>query len=173
MGGTFTVLDYCILALFIPPIISGIIKGFVSQAVSLIAIIVGIWAAYSFSDIFSPYLKNCFRSDSSLINLLSFAIIFIVILIIGYFAGKLASKFIKLIMLGWLDKLLGALFAIIKCAVIISVLIYILNSLNTHLNFIPQSTLSQSKVYTFVGKIAPKIYPYFEQIPGVRELMDI
>jgi membrane protein required for colicin V production len=76
-------------------------------------------------------------------------------------------------MLGWLDKLLGALFASLKFAIILSVLIYILNTLNTHLNFISQSTLSQSKVYTFVGKIAPKIYPYFEQIPDVKELMDI
>ncbi|HRT34136.1 MAG TPA: CvpA family protein, partial [Bacteroidales bacterium] len=83
------------------------------------------------------------------------------------------SRFIKLIMLGWLDKLLGALLAILKCAVIISVLIYILNSLNTHLNFIPQSILSQSKVYSFVGKIAPKIYPYFEKIPDIKELVDI
>lgn len=171
MGASLTILDYCMIALFIPAIISGLIKGFIEQAASLLALLAGIWAAYSFSDLLSPYLKDWFGTESSMVNLLSFIVIFIVILILGRLAGKLASKLMEIAMLGWIDKLLGVVFAILKTALILSVLIYILNSLDHYLDFLPKWTISQSKFYLFLQDIAPKIFPYFRDLPGLDEIV--
>ncbi len=159
------------IALFIPAIISGLIKGFVEQAASLLAVLAGIWAAYSFSDILSPYFKDWFGTESSMVNLLSFIVIFIVVLILGRLVGKLASKLMEIAMLGWIDKLLGVVFAILKTALILSILIYILNSLDHYFDFLPKWTISQSKFYLFLQDIAPSIFPYFRELPGLDEII--
>jgi len=171
MGSSLTILDICLLALFIPAVISGIMKGFVYQAASLIALLLGIWAAYNFSGMISPILKSWFGSDSTMINILAFVIIFVVVLILVTLVGKLASKLLEIVLLGWLDKILGALFAILKTAFIISIIIYILNSLDTHLEFLPKWTISQSKVYLFLQEIAPKTFPYFQDLPEINDII--
>ena len=79
----------------------------------------------------------------------------LVILIAGAF---------KLALLGWLDKLLGVVFAIIKYAFIISVIIYLLNSLDNLFEFLPKETLEKSRLYAFVSKVAPAIFPYLKNL---------
>ena len=74
-------------------------------------------------------------------------------------------------MLGWIDKLLGVLFAVLKTALILSVIIYILNSLDHYLDFLPDWTISQSKFYLFLQDIAPRIFPYFRDLPGLDEIV--
>lgn len=167
MGTSLTVLDLILLALFIPAIIGGISKGFIRQVAGLIALILGIWAGYHFSFLVSDRLKIWFELSTSLINILSFAIIFIGVLLIVSLIGRLASQIVKLVLLGWVDKILGIVFAVIKAAFIISIAIYLLNSLDSFWNFLPEKNLADSVVYKFLEQIAPKIFPYIKKLQEV------
>ena len=52
------ILDIIILVCFVPAIVRGISKGFVSQAAALLALIAGVWIAFHFSDMLCSWLKE-------------------------------------------------------------------------------------------------------------------
>lgn len=155
--------DILIILLFIPAVINGIRKGFIRQLASLAALILGIWAASRFHPVVSGYLNNWFSTDSALMPVISFAVIFIIILIILSILGRLISKLFEIAMLGWLDKLAGLLFSIVKTALLLSILIYLLNSLDRLYKFMPKESISKSKLYSPIEKIAPAVFPFFNE----------
>ncbi|MCK9304978.1 MAG: CvpA family protein, partial [Bacteroidales bacterium] len=154
-------IDILIILLFIPAVINGIRKGFIRQLASLAALLLGIWAASLFHPVVSGYLCKWFSTDSSLMPVVSFAVIFIVILLIVSLLGRLISGLFRVVMLGWLDKLAGFVFSIAKTALLLSILIYVLNSLDHLYNFMPKESISRSKIYRPIEKLAPAVFPFF------------
>ena len=67
-------------------------------------------------------------------------------------------------LLGWLDKLAGIIFALIKYAFIFSILIYLLESLNELFKFLPKETLDNSVLYGYLSKVAPVVFPYLKNL---------
>ena len=167
MGTSFSLADLVMLVLFIPAVIAGIRKGFIRQIAGLVALLLGIWAGYHFSYFLSDKMNIWLDSVSSLVNILSFALIFGLVLLAVSLIGQFVSGLIKLVLLGWLDKILGILFAIIKTAFIISIFIYILNSLDSLWSFMPKEYLAKSGFYSIIEQIAPVIFPYLKELQHV------
>ncbi|MDD2490867.1 MAG: CvpA family protein [Bacteroidales bacterium] len=156
--------DVIILICLIPALFAGFMKGFVRQAAAVMALILGIWAGYHFSDFVSSKLINWINVEQNLLNIISFAIIFIGVLLLVNLAGKAVESLVKLVLLGWLDKLMGIIFALIKYAFILSVLVYLLESLDELFQFLPKETIDDSLLYGYLSKIAPAIFPYLKNL---------
>lgn len=156
--------DIVLLLCFIPAIFGGLIKGFVRQAAGLAALLLGIWAGYHFSELLSTKLNTWIDTSPQWMNTISFAIIFIVVLLIVTLIGRLSEKVVKLVLLGWLDKLLGLFFALVKTAFILSIIIFLLASMDSLIPFLPHETLENSKIYTFLASLAPKFFPFIKNI---------
>jgi membrane protein required for colicin V production len=161
--GIFNIIDILILLLFIPALIGGIKKGFIRQLAGLAALILGIWAAVRYNDILSGILGNWFKGNSSVVNIISFIIIFTIVLLAVSLVGRLASRVFRAVMLGWLDRIVGVIFSILKTAFILSVVIYILNSLDSLYSFMPKESISESRLYPRIKEIAPSVFPYFKE----------
>jgi len=161
---SFNLADIVILLCFVPAIFGGLIKGFVRQAAGLAALLLGIWAGYHFSELVSAKLCTWIDTSPQWLSIISFAAIFIVVLLLVTLVGRLSEKAIQLVLLGWLDKLLGLVFAIVKTAFILSIIIYILVSLDSLIPFLPHETLEHSRIYSFIASIAPKFFPYIKNI---------
>lgn len=164
MGTSFSIVDLIMLVLFVPAVFGGIKKGFIKQIAGLAALILGIWAGFHFSYFLSGKLNIWLDSISSFVNILSFALIFFAVLILVSLIGEFVSGLIKLVLLGWLDKILGIIFAVIKTACIISIVIYILNSFDHLWNFLPNEELAKSWLYTIIEQLAPKLFPYLSKL---------
>ncbi|MDX9782622.1 MAG: CvpA family protein [Bacteroidales bacterium] len=156
--------DIIILICLIPALFAGFMKGFVRQVAAVLALILGVWAGYHFSDFVSNKLISWISVNQNILNIISFAVIFIGVLILVNLAGKAIEGLVKLVLLGWLDKLLGIVFAIIKYAFILSILIYILESVDELFRFLPEETLKESILYGYLSKIAPVIFPYLKNL---------
>jgi membrane protein required for colicin V production len=167
MDNSFSLADIMLLILFVPAIIGGIRKGFIRQIISLLALILGIWAGYHFSYYLSGKLNIWLDTISSFANILSFVLIFGAILLIGSLIGQFVAGIFKVVLLGWLDKLLGIIFSIIKVAFILSIVIYILNSLDSLWSFLPKEYLAKSFIYPVIEKIAPIVFPYLKDLQHV------
>jgi len=167
MGTSFSLADLIMLVLFVPAVISGISKGFIRQIAGLLALMLGIWAGYHFSYFLSDKMNIWLNSISSFVNILSFALIFGLVLLGVSLIGQLISGLIKLALLGWLDKILGIFFATIKAAFILSVFIYILNSLDALWSFLPKEYLAKSGLYSIIEQIAPTVFPYLKELQHV------
>jgi membrane protein required for colicin V production len=61
--------------------------------------------------------------------------------------------------LGMVNKILGGVFALLKSAVILSVIFVFIARLNNIIHFIEKETLETSVLYTPVKKIVPTIFP--------------
>lgn len=159
-------LDITILVIIIGSAIWGIFRGFVSQIVSIFALLAGIWCAFKFSGYLSGHLKKLIdlSAAQSTLHILTFIIILILVLILGYFVGKALEGVVKLSMLEWLNRLLGFIFAGLKTLIILSVIIYIFNYLNNIWDLIPKESLSASKGYQILTDLSVKLFPYMQGI---------
>jgi len=156
--------DIIILICLIPALFAGFMKGFVRQAAAVLALILGVWAGYHFSDFVSHKLLSWINVDQNILNIISFAVIFIGVLIMVNLAGRAIEGLVKLVLLGWLDKILGIIFALLKYAFVLSILVYILESVDELFQFLPKETLKESVLYGYLSKIAPAIFPYLKNL---------
>jgi membrane protein required for colicin V production len=164
MNTTIDAVDVFFLICFIPAVIGGLMNGLVRQVASLVALILGIWAGWHFSSLVAQGIQVFIKNNDSLVNIISFAIVFIIVLILVNMIGRGLSKIVQLALLGWLDKLLGVIFGIVKYAFVLSVLIYFINSLNDLYSFIPDDLFSGSRLFPILEKIAPSVFPYLEKL---------
>lgn len=164
MDFSINTIDIIILICFIPAVIGGLMNGLVRQIASFTALILGIWAGWHFSYLLSQGIRTWFNTDNNLINIISFAIIFFAVLIVVNVIGKAVSGLFKFVLLGWLDKLLGVVFGIMKYSLIFSVIIYFVNSLNKIFEIIPANYFATSRLYSLIESFAPKVFPYLENV---------
>ena len=157
-------LDIIILICLIPAFIQGIFKGFISQAISLISIIVGVWASAYFADMVCQWLSQYISGSEQVLKIAAFAIIFIAVIVVLSLVGKLLEKVIELVMLGWLNRLLGAAFALAKWLLIMGLIAIGFNALNESFNLVSQETLAQSYLYKMINDIAGIVFPYLKNL---------
>ena len=88
-------LDIILIILFIPGLIRGMSKGFIEQAVSLVGIVLSVYLAFRFSSVASGWLKNYLTVSETVLNLLGFAAVLVVILLIVLFVGKFITAAVE------------------------------------------------------------------------------
>ena len=82
--------------------------------------------------------------------------------------GKALDGIIKLIMLGWLNKLLGVAFSLAKCILGLGLLTLVFNSLNTSFELIKPEVLNDSTLYPIIKDIADNVFPYIKSLLTVK-----
>ena len=112
---------------------------------SLLALVLGVFGALHFSSFTASLLANYIEWDY--LPLLAFALTFIGIMIGVAWIGKLLTKLAKVVLLGFLNRLLGALFGACKWLVICGVLLWIVGQLDVFFSFLPESLKEDSLVF--------------------------
>ena len=158
------ILDIILLICFVPAIIQGLRKGFIAQAVSIISIVAGIWASARFADIVTEWISQYITASEQVLKLVAFAIILIVVFLVLAALGKMLEGVFRLVMLGWLNKLLGVVFALLKTVLIVGLLIIAFTSLNDTFKFVQESVLNESVLYPPLKKLAFEVFPYLKEI---------
>ena len=65
----------------------------------------------------------------------------------------LLTKFLKLIALGLLNRIIGAVFGVIKSVLLLCIVIFIFSKINNIASAIDDATLNQSFLYSNIEKI--------------------
>lgn len=138
----------------------GFSKGLVIQVASLIALLLGIFGAIKFSDITADFLVQKFALETQYLPLISFAVTFIGIVICVHLIARIVDKLMKAIALGFINRIAGVVFGVIKTAFIISIILVIINNADKRLNFLPREKLDDSLLYKPLSNFAPYIFPY-------------
>lgn len=160
------IIDIVLLILFAWFAYQGFKKGFIIELASLVALILGIYAAIYFSNHAEYFLRNSLNMDNDYIPVTSFVITFIVVVIIIYALGRILEKLINLVALGFLNKLAGGIFGILKAVVFISIVMLIFNHYN--INFISAEKRNDSLFYEPVEEVAPFLWDHLEEIDDGR-----
>ena len=155
-------LDIILLICFIPGIIRGISKGFLEQALSLVGIVLSVWAAFKFSALVCGWLKPYLSLSETTLNVVAFALILIAVCIVVLLVAKLLTKVLEMSMLGWLDKILGLVFALVVNALLLGVFIILFDTLNLKFGFVKPEVLDGSIVYTTLRDFCYLVFPYLK-----------
>lgn len=152
-------IDTIIIIILGLSMIMGFINGFVKEVASLAALILGIWGAIKFSTFTAAKLYDYFDMTGKYVGIIAFLITFGFIVIIIHFIGILANKIVDAVALGFVNRLLGIVFGLLKSVLIMSVFFVILNAIDARRPFLPKETIERSIFYNPVSDIAPAIFP--------------
>ena len=155
--------DIIIAGLLLFGFVRGLFKGLFVEIASLVALIGGVYGAMHFSFYASDFLHQQVNWDENYISLAAFALTFIGIVIVVSLAGKLLTKIASFAALGFLNKLLGGVFGLIKIALILSVILSFFLKMNNAIPFVSKSDMKASILVYPITEIAPTLFPsYFE-----------
>jgi len=153
------IFDIVIAVILIVAFIRGFMKGFFVEIASLIALIGGIYGAIHFSYFAANILKKYVAWSENYIVLTAFAVTFIAIVIAVSSLGKVFTKMADFVALGFINKILGGVFALLKSVVILSVIFVFFARVNSTIPFVEKQTLDASILYAPVKEIVPTIFP--------------
>lgn len=156
--------DFIITALLLFGFIRGLFKGLFLEIASFIALIAGIYGAMHFSHFIKDLLIPLVTWEEKYITLASFAITFIVIILVITLIGKLFTKIADFASLGILNKLLGGIFGALKIGFGLSVILLIFSKLNNKIPFISVEQQESAVLYEPIKNLAPNIFPDFVKV---------
>ena len=103
-------LDIIIAVVLILPIFIGLKQGLIKAALSLAGLIVGVVLASNFYQELGGVLN--FIADENIANIVAFILILAVVMVIANVAAALLKYTAKAVLLGWVDRLGGAVFGL-------------------------------------------------------------
>ncbi len=147
-------IDIVLVAIMIYAIVRGATKGFIVSVASMFGVFISLFVARNYGENVMHFILSKVEWTAETNYIVSFVVVFILMMIMVRFGAIAVSKLAKIAMLGWLDKLLGAVFTWVKCLVIMSACLYVFDRLNNHLHFTSQEYLQSSALYQPVKSIA-------------------
>ncbi len=159
-----SVIDIILLVPFAYALYKGIKNGFVGQVAGISGIILGIILGSRFSALLSTYVAQWISASEQVIKIISFALIIVAVILLATILSKIIEKLFSLVMLGWLNKLLGILLAFAGCAFILGTILSLISYINeTWFVIVPQEKIAESVLYQPLEDIANMIFPYLKK----------
>ena len=153
------IIDIVLGAIILFGLIRGFMKGLFVEVASLVALIAGVYGAIHFSNFAGDFLESKVDWNERTINIVAFAITFVIIVLAIALAGKALTKLANFAALGIINKLFGGIFGGLKMALILSVILIIFDKMNRAIPFADEEDLEASAFYEPVKSLVPMILP--------------
>src|SRR5687768_17186318 len=118
------IIDIIFLILMIMAVFKGLSKGLIVALFSIIAYIIGLAAALKLSASVANYLSSETNITGKWLPLLSFALVFIGVVLLVKLGAAFIQKTFQVAMLGWLNCLGGMVFYILLYTIIFSIFLF-------------------------------------------------
>ena len=164
MGTEINYIDLFLLLPLLWALYKGFRKGLILEIAALVSLIGGIYIAVKFSGFVGDNLAPHLEVSEQWLGIIAFIITFIVVVILVNLMGKLLEKTIQLIALGFVNRLGGAIFSLLKTALIISFILFLFQQLDANFSIISKETKEGSLLYQPLQKIAPNLLPVIQDL---------
>lgn len=142
--------------------IQGFRKGFIHEFASLAALVLGIWGGIKLSDWTADLITDTTGYKSEHLGAIAFLVTFIVIVIVVHILGKVLDNTVKAVALGFLNRLAGIIFGVLKTAVILSIFLLLFDTVDENVHLLPSGQKADSKVYTPMKQLVPTLFPFIK-----------
>jgi membrane protein required for colicin V production len=161
-------LDFILIGIVILGAIQGYREGFLVELFSLIAILLGILGGFKLMGIALIYLDEYFDLDKKLLPYISFAAVFVLIVIVVNLTAKALKMSIDKTILGRVDQAAGSILGVVKWVFLLSVGLWIVDSIHWQL---PEKWTADSKLLPYAETFAPVIGTWVgELIPAFNDI---
>jgi len=155
------IFDIIILLILVAAFIFGIKKGIIRQVFGLLALFLGVYCAFKFSYWVGGYIIQWFNTGEQLTQGIAFALTFAVVVVVVMLFGRFVARLISFAALGFVDKILGGIFGLLKFTCILCVLFYIVQHFDAQLHFLPED-IKQSLSFQYLDTITKTVFPYLQ-----------
>ena len=142
--------------------IQGFRNGFIVELASLAALVLGIWGAIRFSDWTADFITDITNYRSEHLSTIAFVVTFIAIVIIVHILGKMLDNVVKAVALGFLNRLAGIIFGVLKTAVILSIFLILFETIDENVHILPSRQKAESKIYEPMKQLVPTLFPFIK-----------
>lgn len=163
------IIDLIVLIILSYGLIRGLIKGFVVEVAGVVALVLGLMGGFKFANLLGNYLSAYVDWSPMTIQTVSFLLLFIVIIYGVSLLAKMITKTLKIIALGWINRIIGGLFGFIKWSIILSSLVLISQEVNEIITLMPEESLKNSKSYPFLKNLGSFLFDWVTQSQTIQE----
>ena len=162
-------LDIVVIVFLAISTITGLRKGLIKTIIPLVGIIIAVVLAGRFYGSVADWLSTWLHSPSQA-NIAGFAIIFVAVVIASLIIASLLSKFLSLLLLGWVDKLGGAILGLVMGGLVCGAILTII----TKYNFPGmEGTIHDSNLASFFVAHFNMVLPFLpSDFDSVRQFFD-
>ena len=145
-------IDILFIIFLLAALIKGLRRGLILAVFSLLALITGLAAAVKLSAVVAMHVSESgVRVSSKWLPILSFVIVFLIIVLLVRWIERILSSIIKFTFLTWVDKLGGVvLYAVVYLAILSVVLFYLAKA-----QILSHNAIITSKTYRFIEPYGP------------------
>ena len=136
---------------------NGYQKGLISQVLGIISLVIGIYMGIHHGNLVFFLLEG--KVSDTYIPIISFAIIFTTILVLGILLSKAIEKMLAFIQLKQLNKIGGIVFGVIKVLLFLLAGIYFIEKWDTKNSIINGEIKKESVLYPLLVKTSSIILP--------------
>ena len=165
-------LDLIYAVIIVLAILHGYRRGLIVGLFSLVAVIIGLAAAMKLSIVAGKYIGKVINISDEWMPVISFAAVFLIIVLLIRLGARAIEKTIQFAMLGWVNKIGGIIFYAAIYTIVFSVILFYAEQMK----WLQPETINKSVTYTFVQPWGPKaingfgsIIPVFKDMFGELE----
>ncbi|MDX2189967.1 MAG: CvpA family protein [Bacteroidota bacterium] len=151
-------IDWIILLPLIFGAYEGYKKGFVMMLTGVLAIVLGVAGAFELLFLGIKYLEKILPNMPHILPIISFLVIFVLIVVAVYLLGMILKKALDLtIFAGKLDNVAGSIVGVVQWAFITGVLMWLL----MQSGYFPKKYTSDTFILPYMVAIGPKFVGFF------------
>jgi membrane protein required for colicin V production len=154
-------IDYIILVILVLFLIQGYRKGIIIGLATIAALILGIYVSVHFSNYLDATLMEHLHPSRKWLPVISFSTTFILVVIIVMLVAKMTERLVNVVGMGFFDHFGGAVLGLVKGVILISILFFLFNSMDSKEKWLTRKDKQSSYFYTRVAGVFPKLMKTF------------
>lgn len=169
-------LDYLMLVPVIWFLVIGFTKGFAREITSFVALYLAIYIGFKGMYALTHWMTVQFDLSTPWLPFVCFMLLFIGVLLLLLFSGKVLDKLFKAVALGWLNRIAGAFFGAMKGLMLVAVLLWLINQVNLidpldkqASAFFPFVDTFSVGLFDWLGRITPVLGELFGNMEAMFE----
>lgn len=140
-------LDVVILLPLLVGLVRGLMRGLVTELIAILAVVLGCVGARLWAAPFSAWLLAQFTWPNAVCDVVAYTLLFLAVAIFINMVGKLVTRLLRAIHLGFLNRLLGGVFGIAKYAIVVLTIVFLTDTLDRQFHFIRPEIKQSSVTY--------------------------
>lgn len=153
-------IDAIVIILLVLAIFKGFKQGLLLGLFSFVAIIIGLAAAVKLSAVVAGHLNQSVNVSAEWLPVLSFILVFIIVVLLVRWGAKLLEAAFEVAMLGWVNRIGGILFFSAIYLIVFSVLLFYA----TQINLIQPHATENAVTYPYVSWLGPRVIDLFGKL---------
>jgi membrane protein required for colicin V production len=149
-----SIIDILIAIIILTGAFAGFKDGFIVSLFSVLGVIIGLLGGFKLMGIGMVFLADQYNVDKKVLPYIAFSIVFVIIVACVSLLGRLIKASFNKPILGQFDGVSGAFLGIIKTTFLLSILLWIGDSLKIE---IPESWTNNSRLQPVAANFALKI----------------